>query len=247
MRLLRSIAIVAACAAGMVAAHGQVGGDEPGDHAQTASPAPVAKPRAVRISSGVMQGLLLKKVAPVYPAYAHIEGTVMLHAIIGKNGHIESLEAVSGSAMLQGAALDAVRQWVYKPYLLNGEPVEVDTTVNVNFSPAQSCRIWRELGPCQAQPDQHVGPVRISGGVMKTLLVKETKPYSDPTIDAQGTVVVHVIIAKNGNVERAEVISGTKILWNPALAAVRQWQYTPYRLNGKPVEVDTVATVDFRR
>jgi protein TonB len=134
MRFLRTMAIAAACAAGMVAAHGQIGGDEPGGHAQTARPpAPITKPRTFRISSGVMQGLLLKKVDPVYPGDARVEGTVVLHAIIGKDGHVQSLEAVSGPAMLKGAAIDAVRQWTYKPYLLNGEPVEVDTTVVIEF------------------------------------------------------------------------------------------------------------------
>ena len=134
MRFLRTMVVAAACAAGMVAAHGQVGGDEPGGNAQTSSPAPVAKPHVVRISSGVMQGLLKTKVDPIYPGDARVEGTVVLHAIIGKDGHVQSLEAVSGPAMLKGAAIDAVRQWTYRPYLLNGEAVEVDTTILIQFN-----------------------------------------------------------------------------------------------------------------
>ena len=63
-----------------------------------------------------------------------MQGTVTLHAIISKTGTIESLTAVSGPEMLKGAALDAVSHWRYKPYLLNGEPVAVETTVQVNFS-----------------------------------------------------------------------------------------------------------------
>jgi protein TonB len=59
---------------------------------------------------------------------------VVLHAIISKQGTITSLQAISGPDMLKGAALDAVRQWRYKPYLLNGEPTEVDTTITVNFN-----------------------------------------------------------------------------------------------------------------
>jgi len=59
---------------------------------------------------------------------------VVLHAIISKTGSIEKLEAISGPDMLKGAAMDAVKQWKYKPYLLNGEPVEVDTEVLVNFT-----------------------------------------------------------------------------------------------------------------
>lgn len=93
-------------------------------------------PSRTMISSGVMAGLLRNKVNPVYPAVAraaHVSGTVVLHAIIGKDGLVEQVQAVSGPAMLQGAALDAVKQWTYSPYLLNGRAVEVDTTVIVNF------------------------------------------------------------------------------------------------------------------
>ncbi len=88
------------------------------------------------ISSGVMEGMLIGKVLPVYPAMARamrIAGRVELQATISRNGTIENLRVVSGPAMLQQAALDAVRQWRYRPYLLNGEPVEVETTINVDF------------------------------------------------------------------------------------------------------------------
>ncbi len=88
------------------------------------------------ISSGVAVGLLVHKVVPKYPAIGiatRLEGTVVLQATISKNGTIENLHVASGPAMLQQAALDAVKQWQYKPYLLNGEPVEVETTINVEF------------------------------------------------------------------------------------------------------------------
>jgi len=100
----------------------------------------VAKPKPTgpqRISSGVMQGQIIQRTQPVYPPIAraaHMQGTVTLHAIISKTGTIEKLEAVSGPEMLRGAATDAVKSWRYKPYLLNGEPTEVDTTVIVNFN-----------------------------------------------------------------------------------------------------------------
>ena len=89
------------------------------------------------VSSGVMQGNLLSKTQPIYPAIAkaaRISGTVVLQATISKTGTIENLHVVSGPAMLQQAAMDAVRTWKYKPYLLNGDPVEVETQVNVVFN-----------------------------------------------------------------------------------------------------------------
>jgi protein TonB len=90
----------------------------------------------VRISSMVVEGLLLHKTMPIYPPIAvasRTQGTVILQATISRNGTIENLHVASGPAMLQQAAMDAVRSWRYRPYLLNGEPVEVETTVNVVF------------------------------------------------------------------------------------------------------------------
>jgi periplasmic protein TonB len=96
-----------------------------------------AAPKKVNISGGVANGMLLQRVTPVYPPIAkaaRVQGTVVLEATITKTGSIEGLKVISGPAMLQQAALDAVRQWRYRPYLLSGEPVEVETTVNVIFS-----------------------------------------------------------------------------------------------------------------
>jgi protein TonB len=83
-----------------------------------------------------MEGSLLAKFVPVYPAIAKaagVHGTVVLQATISKSGTIENLRVIGGPLMLQQAALDAVKTWRYRPYLLNGEPVEVETTVNVVF------------------------------------------------------------------------------------------------------------------
>ena len=96
-----------------------------------------AAPALVKVSGGVTEGLLLSKVAPVYPVIAKtagISGTVELAARISKDGRIEELRVVSGNAMLTRAAMEAVEQWRYRPYLLNGEPVAVETTVRVVFS-----------------------------------------------------------------------------------------------------------------
>lgn len=101
----------------------------------------IATPQRVRVSSGVQSGLLVRKVQPSYPPLARqarIQGSVILQAQISKNGDIENLQLVSGHPMLAPAAIEAVKQWKYKPYLLNGEPVEVETTVQVNFSLAGS-------------------------------------------------------------------------------------------------------------
>lgn len=102
----------------------------------TAAPKLVA-PQRVHVSQGVTQGLLTKKVMPQYPQLArqaHIQGAVQLAAVISKDGTIENLQVISGHPLLTQAAMQAVKQWRYKPYVLNGQPVEVDTTITVNFT-----------------------------------------------------------------------------------------------------------------
>ncbi len=91
----------------------------------------------VNVSAAVSQGMLIRKEAPEYPYFARqnrITGTVVLQATIGKDGHIKDLHAVSGPAELMDSAAQAVRHWVYRPYLLNGQPVDVRTTINVIFT-----------------------------------------------------------------------------------------------------------------
>ena len=91
----------------------------------------------VRVSAGTVAGLLIGGTAPVYPPVARaakVQGTVILHAIISKQGTIEKVVVVSGPPLLIQAAVDAVSSWRYRPYMMNGEPVEVDTTINVNFA-----------------------------------------------------------------------------------------------------------------
>ena len=97
----------------------------------------VAQPKPVPVSSGVSEGLLIHQVKPAYPPIAltaHVQGEVILQAVIGKDGSIQNLRVVSGHPMLIKAAVDAVQQWRYRPYLLNGEPVEVETQVRVTFT-----------------------------------------------------------------------------------------------------------------
>ncbi len=94
-------------------------------------------PKRVRVATELSQGLLIKKVEPVYPPLARlarIEGVVVLQAEINKDGTVDRLELISGHPMLVSAAIDAVKQWIYKPYVLDGKAVNVDTEVVINFS-----------------------------------------------------------------------------------------------------------------
>ncbi len=102
--------------------------------AKTPESAPVKR---VRVAARVAEANLIHDVAPQYPpdaGRARIEGTVVLMAVIGKDGNVEDVRVESGLPMLAQAAVDAVKQWRYRPYMLNGEPVEVDSRITINFT-----------------------------------------------------------------------------------------------------------------
>ena len=106
-------------------------------HGPVVSVAPARAPAPpLNVSTGVLQGMLIAPIRPVYPAIAkaaHVAGSVIVEAIISRTGTIESLRVVSGSPMLRDSALDAIRAARYQPYRLNGEPTEVQTRITVNF------------------------------------------------------------------------------------------------------------------
>lgn len=148
VRGLRRFATIALCALATTAVCGsalawrvEINPRAASEPAQETGPnAPTKAPKHVFVPSGTMQGNLLTNVRPVYPPEAKkagVEGEVVLRATIGKDGTVENLRVVSGPKELQKSSLDAVRQWTYKPYLLNGDPVDVETTINVIYTLAK--------------------------------------------------------------------------------------------------------------
>ena len=165
--------------------------------------------------------------------------------------------------MLATAAIDAVKRWKYKPYLLNGQPVEVETRVTVNFAlpdthpaegvagdmpggfPPDAPSAIKSISPLHAL---RPGVVRVPQGVMAERVISKVPPDYPPDAKQariQGTVVLRVNIDKEGNVSNIQLISGHPILAPAAIDAVKQWKYKPYLLNGAPVEVETQVTVNF--
>jgi len=108
-----------------------------GDTGPSAPPPPKQTPQRIRLGGNVQQAKLVSQPMPVYPPLARqarIQGNVVLHAIISKDGRVEQLSVISGHPLLIQSALDAVRQWRYQPTTLNGDAVEVDTTITVTFT-----------------------------------------------------------------------------------------------------------------
>lgn len=118
---------------------GVIGGANTGPMALPPPPPPEAPkpPQRIRVGGNVQQANLVRQVKPPYPPLARqarIQGAVILEAVINRQGGVEQLRVVSGHPLLVQAAMDAVRQWKYRPTLLNGDPVEVVTTITVNFN-----------------------------------------------------------------------------------------------------------------
>jgi len=208
-------------------------------------------PQKIRVSSGVMQGMVVKKVQPQYPGEAKaqkIQGQVVLKATIDKEGNVANLQLISGHPMLAPAAIEAVKQWKYRPYLLNGNPLEVETSVTVNFTladaaPGEDVAADNPEGAQAAS--QHA---RVSQAVMAALVANKVQPEYPADARSQriqGVVLLKAIIDKEGNVANLQLISGHPALAPAAIEAVKQWKYRPYQLNGEPVEVETTVTVNF--
>jgi TonB family protein len=214
-----------------------------------------------RVSEAVMRGLRTQKIDPVYPStawQADVQGLVLLVLRIDREGNVADVTLVSGHPLLVQAAMDAVKQWKYRPYLLNGTPTEVETTVHLRFELTGGGAViepeaaMSALPPtvCAAAPGRgDPKRVRISQGVATALVVDKVPPAYPPDAreqQIQGNVLLHVIIGKDGNVENVQLITGHPLLASAAIDAVRQWRYRPYLLNGQAVEVDTQVVVNFK-
>lgn len=179
-----------------------------------------------------------KRIDPVYSAGAEeVQGAVVVLATVSKTGDVTDVQVVSGPEPLRNAVADAVKQWKYRPYLLDGEPVDVQTTITLNLAPPA-------LPPNGSVPDV----VHVSSGVMAGMLLSRVDPVyplEAKVAGVQGSVVISARISKTGTLEDLKVVSGPEMLGGAALDAVKQWQYRPYILKGQPIDVLTTITVNF--
>lgn|GEM_PF-246327 len=220
--------------------------------AEQASPAP----QRITIGAAVAESTLVYRERPVYPEdarQARIEGDVELRIVIGKDGRVQQLKTLSGHPKLVPAAMEAVRQWRYQPTLLNGEPIEVVTTVEVKFTldtlhaPAASNAPGAPPEP-PAQQKRRPPRITVASTVVQRKLIyqpRPTYPRDAKQAGIEGDVVLTAVIATDGSVARLDVQGGPPELAPAALEAVRQWKYEPTLINGQPVEVVTSIHVSF--
>lgn len=222
-----------------------------------ATPTAHAKPPAketraprIRVPGDVQDRNVVHRVFAIYPPVSErrVTGTVVLHVIISQEGTVQKLEVVSGPDNLRQSALGAVKQWKYRPTMLNGQPVEVDTTVNVVFSLDVPTA---DQPPPTTPPAEETHSLRISvpGDVAKKNLIRPVFPVYPPhaafDLHITGTVLMRVIISQDGSVQKVGYISGPKELKDAAMDAMREWKYKPTTLNGQPVEVETTVKIAF--
>jgi len=206
-------------------------------------------PRPQRVSAGVVEGNLISKVDPVYPDIAkkaHVQGSVVLRAVIAKDGTVKNLTLITGPPMLVVSAIEAVQQWKYKPYLLNGEPTEVETTITVNYS----------FSPDQEQPgatslnDGSENPRRIGGSISTPVPMYVVQPeYTQEAREAKvsGTVLVNLIVDGQGSPQNVHILRGLGDgLDEKAVEAVKQYKFKPAMLDGRPVPVKLNVEVNFK-
>jgi TonB family protein len=229
---------------------------------------PAAPGGPVRVSAGTVAGMSLLKVDPVYPAEAkakHVQGAVILHAIISKTGTVETLTVISGPEELRKSAMDAVSKWTYKTYLLNGQPVEVETSITVNYTFGGPTNV---VGPIPPADDAGGGVKQIGGGVIGPVVIYQPEPdYTQAGRKAkvQGVVTVSLVVDEHGQPQNVHIVRGMGIgpdgrpdpkfkkAWRKAadgmnqsaVDAVKQYKFKPAMENGRPVAVYLNVEVNF--
>ena len=233
----------------------------------------------VVVSQGVASALLVKKVMPVFSddvKSVNTSGQIVLAVTIDKNGKVARAMVVDkdlwgrksvnvGDPHLRQASLDAVKQWTYRPYLLNGAPTDFDTSVVLVFDFSHPNSPIVKLGEApNGPPPSNAAADAVDAG--KSPLGEFGKPLIDPKVaegrltgrvepqypqmakiaHIQGDVVLHILIDSQGHVAKVKQKSGHPILIQAAIDAVNKWDYQPFLLNGQPTDVETSVTVKFR-
>ena len=205
--------------------------------------------------------VLTHMVQPVYPLEAmqqKLQGQVVIHLVVSTNGDVLSAEPVSGNPIFTQAAVAAMKQWKFQPYIKNGHPVQIGYKMPYDFAMAD--RVADNSG-VNSDPSNGTAAspatnklsastaTQVNGEEAQKLLLHRVAPvYPDMARERmiQGTVVLKAIIAKDGRVVDLKPVSGPKELYDSAVGAVQQWRYKPFTLDGQPVEVATTINVNYK-
>jgi TonB family protein len=185
-----------------------------------------------------LQPIKIEKAAyPEEASATQLQGRVWVVIHVSETGDVGSVDVVSGDPILAKAAVTAAMKWKFKPFIKGGKPVKASTKIPFDFAFGKNI--------VDTKPSD---PVRVSAGVLQGMVLHKVAPeYPEALRSArvQGTVLLHVLIGKDGLVKDISVISGQKQLTPAAIGAVQQWRYRPYLLNNEPVEVSSEVKVNF--
>jgi TonB family protein len=187
----------------------------------------------------------------IYPQAAKeqkIQGQVVGNILVSESGQVESVRIDKGDPVLAAAAEEAARGWKFRPSIKDGKPLALVARATFNFvlsdNVAESKDVAADLDHITMFPIR----IRVSSGVSQRLLLSKVNPSYPAGAQArriQGVVLLHAIIGKDGKIADLEATSGPEVLVPSAIEAVRQWQYRPYLILGRPLEVDTLIQVNF--
>ena len=207
-----------------------------GSHPQAAEDKPV------KATGDIKPPKIINMVQPVYPEEARkqgIEGVVILEATTDVDGKVKDVKVLRPVPALNQAALDAVKQWVYEPMIINGKPMPVVFTVTVRFT------LDKEKKGVKGGVE---GGVKAAGDAEAPKLIKRVDPVYPEEARKQGIegdIIIEATIDVNGKVKDAKVLRGVAALDQAAVDAVKQWVYEPKLVDGKPTAVKFTVTVRF--
>ena len=204
----------------------------------------VANAQPYRVGGDVKAPVVVARVNPVYPEEARrarINGIVILETIIDHNGVVKDVTVHKPLPFgLSEAAVDAVKQWTFKPGTRNGEPVDVIFNLTINFM----------LDKNETDPGSGSAPLRVGGDVHAPLVIEKVDAsYTEEARNARinGIVILEVVVGRDGLVKDASVIKPLPFGLNQAaLDAVKQWKFKPGTLDGNPVDVIFNIVINFR-
>jgi TonB family protein len=194
---------------------------------------------AVKVTDAIPPPKLIKKMNPVYPEAARqagVEGVVILEARIDVEGRVKNVRILRSVPLLDQAAIDAVRQWVYTPMIIDGQPKEAIFTITVRFN-------LNGKGKKDAEGKTSTGDVLIP-----TLIKKVDPVYPEAARQAgvQGLVLLEATTDEKGNVAAIRVLQSIPELDQAAIDALKQWKYEPFIIEGKPKGVVFTVTIQFK-
>jgi TonB family protein len=213
--------------------------------AQTISPNPPSPGAKVEDSTEIQVARAVKAIYPNEAFAQSLQGQVIVRMTISETGDVEKSEVISGDPVLAKAAIEAAKQWKFKPFIKDGKAVKIATRIPFDFAFAENVSDI----PKTITAADGTKRALVSESAMKNLLIHRIQPEYPELASShliEGAVVLHAIIAKDGTIKDLKAVSGREMLVRAAIGAVQQWRYKPFILRGEPLEVETKIVVNFQ-